>query len=130
MARTTTPRVTKQAPTIMRTLDYKGYRICRMSNDEVWLYSPEGEHTPVENTAAGREIVDSRLSEYKGKGHGGYSINPPENCKYKCRFEGETPWWVDNIICHGTCEVNNNCATFNRLMAGSRERISKLKTGE
>jgi len=128
MARTTTPK--KPQPTIQRTLDYKGYRICRMTNGEFWLYSPEGEHETVEDIATGRAKVDSRLSEYKGKGHGGYSMNPPENCKYRCKFDGETPYWVDNIICHGTCADNTTCATFRELMAGSRDRISKLKTGE
>lgn len=75
-----------------------------------------------------KQVKEVKEVPYTGLGHGGYSMNPPRDCDYKCKFEGESPWWVNNITCHGTCKVNATCPTFQELIKGQRERIKLLHT--
>jgi hypothetical protein len=76
----------------------------------------------------GVKAVQVKEVPYEGMGHGGYTMNPPADCQYRCKFEKESPWWVNNVTCHGTCKVNATCPTFLAFMKGSKERIKLMGT--
>lgn len=136
MARTTgVKQAVPEAPTIQRSLEYQGYVIARMSNGETWFYEPGQSYYVALDVATAKGEIDAMLKEeepvpeYTGKGHGGYTLNPPEWCKHRTQFEGEPGiWWADVQICHGTCQTNHHCPTFTEFMAGQKDRIKLMHT--
>jgi hypothetical protein len=153
MARMNKP-APKKEPTIVRSIEYRGYTIARMSDDTFRVYLNAVHAMNVGGVKEAKEQIDvaleSRRQPTKGKGtrgnmptrtngphkvitedlyqRGPYQKNPPESCKWRGQFDGKGPYYVDNVICAFSCG-DEDCPTYKELMAGSKERIAKLRKG-
>lgn len=131
MARTAKVRQ-RVFPTIIKSIDYNGGSIAKMS-DGTMQASIDGNRSTVANRGEGQAFIDAAktLAKKHRKPTGpfaGWMKDPPEDCQHIV-MDNEKQEWVDVYFCAYKCEKRVTCESAAVLVSGRQERIKALSTG-
>lgn len=139
----------KELPKIVKSIDYNGGSICKMSDGTmkaIICISKNGIIDDFEDIVSsrseGQSFIDSvvrQRTEKKSKRtkgipvkstirktptgpHAGYMKNPPEDCEYQA-IDKEKCYWVDVYFCAYKCEKRNKCGCAAILKGECKHKI-------